>query len=180
MPAGRPRKPTRLKLLAGNPGKRSLPKGEPQPKVEAPKRPLWIVGRAKAEWDRIVPLLLELRLLAKIHMMALAAYCQAAAELEEATRILNRDGRMLETPALNRAGEPVTDMRDDKLVVVTILKIHPMVKLQRDALGRVNASLAAFGLSPSTLSKVKGIGDSGDQEEDPLVKLMNRNAKKQA
>jgi hypothetical protein len=36
---GPPPKPTALKLIAGNPGKKALPKDEPKPKVELPSKP---------------------------------------------------------------------------------------------------------------------------------------------
>jgi P27 family predicted phage terminase small subunit len=166
MPAGRPPTPTKLKILRGNPGKHPLPKGEPQPRVEAPPRPAWIVGAARAEWESIVPELVRLGLLTRVDKMALAGYCQASAELEEATRILNRDGRLIETPALSRSGEPVQVTKKGKLVLVMILKVHPMIRVQRDAFARVRAFLTEFGLSPSTRTRVKSVNE--DAKADPF------------
>ena len=39
---GRPPKPTYLKVLEGNPGKRPLNENEPKPKPSAPKCPAWL------------------------------------------------------------------------------------------------------------------------------------------
>ena len=51
--AGRKPKPTKLKLLAGNPGGRPLPENEPQPDPAIPDPPDWMEGEALAEWRRI-------------------------------------------------------------------------------------------------------------------------------
>ncbi len=48
---GRPPKPTALKLLQGNPGKRPLPKGEPRPPVGC-EPPANLTKRARGVWDR--------------------------------------------------------------------------------------------------------------------------------
>ena len=46
---GRKPKPTHLKVLAGNPGKRPLPKNEPKPKPIAPRCPQWLDPIARKE-----------------------------------------------------------------------------------------------------------------------------------
>lgn len=50
---GRPPKPTAVKELEGNPGKRPLNKNEPKPKQIAPKCPSWLEPDAKKEWRRL-------------------------------------------------------------------------------------------------------------------------------
>lgn len=50
---GPPPTPTRLRVLAGNPGKRRLNHREPQP-IGPPVKPDFIAGRAAEEWDRVV------------------------------------------------------------------------------------------------------------------------------
>ena len=47
--AGRP-KPTNLKLIEGNPGKRPLPGNEPKPKPKAPSMPSDLDYQAKKTW----------------------------------------------------------------------------------------------------------------------------------
>ena len=44
MQSGRKPKPTAVKALEGNPGKRSLNTGEPKPEKKAPRCPAWLEG----------------------------------------------------------------------------------------------------------------------------------------
>ena len=48
--AGRKPKPTSLKVLEGNPGKRQLNPNEPKPDASVPKCPAWLSKEAKREW----------------------------------------------------------------------------------------------------------------------------------
>ena len=75
-PAG---KPTQLRLLQGNPGKRNINKNEVQPPKEGvvPLPPPYLGTYAKKEWKRIAPLLYDAGLLTKFDETALASYCQA-------------------------------------------------------------------------------------------------------
>ena len=50
---GRKPKPTAIKILEGNPGKRQLNKYEPSPDKLAPECPDWLSEEAKAEWFRL-------------------------------------------------------------------------------------------------------------------------------
>jgi phage terminase small subunit len=74
--AGRPPKPTALKLLQGNPGKRKLPVGEVKPPAGA-EPPAWMKADPLliAEWNRQAPRLLRLGLLTEVDNDALAALC---------------------------------------------------------------------------------------------------------
>jgi len=155
-------KPTRLRILQGNPGKRALPKGEPQPKPGIPRCPRWLSANAKAEWRRIVPELKRLGLLTIADLAGLCAYCQAFAELQDATRTIDREGRIVTVPVLNGKGEHVGDIR----------KAHPAVKLQRDAFARVKSFLCEFGLSPATRPKLAGMGKS-NEGADPAERFLN-------
>ena len=51
--AGRRPKPTHLKLLNGNPGKRAINPNEPKPPAELPAPPDYLSEIAKVEWQRI-------------------------------------------------------------------------------------------------------------------------------
>jgi phage terminase small subunit len=55
--AGRPPKPTRLKILNGNPGKRPLNAAEPQPARGVPSCPAWLDDYAKEKWAELAELL---------------------------------------------------------------------------------------------------------------------------
>ena len=87
--SGRRPMPTKLKLLAGNPGKRRLDEHEPEPASRLPEPPDHLSDEAKREWSRVGELLLDLGLVSELDRAALALYCQARArwvEAEEARR----------------------------------------------------------------------------------------------
>jgi len=46
-------KPTAIKILEGNPGKRPLNLNEPKPLQIAPECPDWLLAEAKKEWNRL-------------------------------------------------------------------------------------------------------------------------------
>jgi P27 family predicted phage terminase small subunit len=129
---------------------------KPQPMKGAPPLPRWLSKEAKAEWRRIVPELLSLGLLTIVDRTALAAYCQAHAELVEATKVLDAEGRLLDVPVFNRAGEQTG----------TTKKAHPAVRLQRDAFARVKLFLAEFGLTPATRARLQVPGPGRGQPDD--------------
>ena len=94
----RPRKPTVLKALEGNPGKRNLDTGEPKPPPIAPECPSWITGLARTEWERLSPQLENMGLLTPVDMAAFAAYCQAYAVWVEAEKKAKGARRIAQTP----------------------------------------------------------------------------------
>ena len=81
---GRKPKPTAVKLLEGNPGKRGLNAGEPKPEKKAPRCPAWLEAEAKKEWKRMAKQMERLGILTEIDMAAFAGYCQAYARWKEA------------------------------------------------------------------------------------------------
>src|SRR5438552_14304431 len=95
---GRRPKPTRLKMLTGNPGKRPLNADEPRPEANVPECPPELGPLAKQEWDRLVGELAALRLLTNLDRAALAAYCGAYALWAEATAQIQKYGAMIKSP----------------------------------------------------------------------------------
>ena len=60
---GRKPKPTALKLLEGNPGKRRINGSEPKPPASRPTCPAHLSPSAKAEWKRLAEALNRIGLL---------------------------------------------------------------------------------------------------------------------
>jgi len=110
--------------------------------------PAWLPAAAKVEWRRIVPELRAVGLVTRLDRAGLSAYCLAWAELQEATQILGREGRIL------------------------VSKVHPAVKLQRDAFTRLKQFLAEFGLTPASRTRfdVQRPGAAADEFEQFLGK----------
>ena len=96
---GRRPKPTRLKALTGNPGKRPLNPAELNPVPAVPECPAELGPVARKEWDRLVGELGALRLLTNLDRAALAAYCGAYALWAEAMEAIQKYGTMIKSPS---------------------------------------------------------------------------------
>lgn len=95
---GRKPKPTRLKYLTGNPGKRPLNEDEPRPEPAVPDCPPELNAAAQREWQRLVGELAKLRVLTNLDRAALAAYCGAYALWAESTEAIGKYGVMVKSP----------------------------------------------------------------------------------
>ncbi len=157
MPGGRPPKPTVIKILAGNPGKRPLNKAEPKPKPVAPKCPAWLSKEAKREWKRVAPELERLGLLTVVDGGALAAYCQAYARWREAEEAIKREGLVVQTGT-------------------GYLMPHPAVKIAEKAQQLIKAFCTEFGLTPSSRSRMS-LPEAKDEEDDFFAYQRRTNAK---
>lgn len=82
--------PQVLQILKGNPSKRPL-RREPKPRLGAPDCPRELQGEARAEWQRIVPDLDQIGLLAKADRAVLIGYCQCWAAFQEAGRMMEEN-----------------------------------------------------------------------------------------
>jgi P27 family predicted phage terminase small subunit len=96
---GRPPKPTRIKVLTGNPGKRPLNPHEPRPEAVVPDCPAALGPVAKQEWERLAGELAKLRILTALDRSALAAYCNAYGLWIEAVEAIGKYGSMVKSPS---------------------------------------------------------------------------------
>jgi P27 family predicted phage terminase small subunit len=149
--AGRKPTPTKLKLLRGNPGKRKLGKGEPEPKVEAPACPPHLDEEARAEWGRIEKELLLLGLLTNLDRAALAAYCQAWSRWVDAETKLQQFGTVIKAPS----GYPIQS---------------PYVTIANQAAKQMREFLVEFGLTPSSRTRVHAILPRPENELDKFLR----------
>lgn len=155
MPGPAP-KPTALKMLQGNPGKRSLnPDAEPQPDASMPECPDWLDDSAKEKWAELAPELHRLGLLTCVDGDNLAAYCQAFAEFKHSTVTLREEGR---------------EMCSDKGNVSQ----HPAVLQQRSAWAAMQKFSAMFGLDPSARTRLPARGRGAS--EDPFDSFLKQRA----
>ena len=65
---GRKPKPTALKALEGNPGKRPLNEHEPVPPKATLRCPAWLEAEAKKEWKRLIIFIKQI-VLKQVHTM---------------------------------------------------------------------------------------------------------------
>lgn len=85
MAAGRLPKPTALKLVTGNPGKRGLNKQEPDPTyLQDLTPPAWLPAAAQKVWAEEAPKLQRAKLLTEVDVVAFSAFCVSVADFRRA------------------------------------------------------------------------------------------------
>lgn len=148
-------KPTALKLLEGNPGKRALNLSDGvNPRVEIPSPPRHLGQEARKEWKRITPLLEELGLISGLDRAALALYCQAVGRLSELEMAFAgkveryvADEKMSYADAVFAASRVITPSGyEQQSVIVNLIAGHRL---------QVHRHLAHFGLSPAARARVQ-------------------------
>lgn len=144
-------KPTALKILEGNPGKRPLPKNEPKPEVAIIPCPAYLKSDRIAynEWNRIVPELYKLGLLTNADKVTLEIYCSQYAIYRRAIRELGTD---LIT----------TNIRNGD-------KANPAAAIAREAAKTIKAIAIEFGLTPSSRARISLPSESIDDELENMI-----------
>ena len=79
--AGRRPKPTHLKVVTGNPGKRKLNDKEPTPAKEIPSPPAHLTDWGKVAWGRLTVLLDGMGVLTVADTLALERLCDIYADI---------------------------------------------------------------------------------------------------
>lgn len=138
----RPPKPTHLKLVEGNPGKRPINAQEPDPAYLNDLAPPPYLAKDSAKiWEEIAPRLRAARLLTELDTLALAKLCDAEAVYRQATE------QMVDGAVIRRA--------DGALVMSAAAMAQAM------AFKRVKAMLSEFGMTPVARSRVS-VNPQGD------------------
>ncbi|MCW5751362.1 MAG: phage terminase small subunit P27 family [Anaerolineales bacterium] len=135
----RKRKPTRLREIEGNPGKRRLPAEPDFPRVTAPECPADLRGVARQTWHALAALLTQAGILTCGDMLALKALCETAGEADRLRKKLAKAGWTFE-----RLDEQ-HGMR---------LRARPEAAMLADADRRLRFWLTEFGLTPAARSRV--------------------------
>lgn len=145
MPRGgaRRNKPTALRVLQGNPGKREINDAEPVPDVvEDLKPPTGLDRYGKESWKRNAPVLQRLNLLTEADIDALMAYCMAYSRWRRANIAL-------------KSVKPDED--NYRQIAVTAEKAEQSMRLLA----------GEFGMTPSSRSRLKvETGEKSDPFEE--------------
>ena len=96
---GRRPKPTAIRRLEGNRGKRAWNHDEPEPPDGIPRCPKHLAPVARTEWRRVARSLYGMGVLTLIDRAALAAYCQSYAKWVEAEQRLRETPPLLKSPS---------------------------------------------------------------------------------
>ena len=149
---GRKPKPTALKVLEGNPGKRPLNKNEPQPERKAPRCPSWLEPEAKKEWKRMAKTLEAIGGLTQVDKAAFAGYCQAYARWREAEEFLSKHGTIFKTPS-------------------GYIQQVPQVAIARNYLQIMKDFCSEFGLTPAARTRIR-VDTESATSDDPMETLL--------
>ena len=153
---GTPRKPTALKVLEGNPGKRPLPLHEPKPAPIMPECPSWFDAEAKSFWHKYGPKLHALGLLTEIDGPAFEAVCQRYSLWVKCEKRMKAKGLV-------------------KKLDTGYEQQRPEVSIAKNALADVKAFLTEFGMTPASRSRISLKLD--DADEDDMEKLLQKTSR---
>jgi P27 family predicted phage terminase small subunit len=137
-------KPTALRVLEGNKGKRALPQSEPAPPANMPTCPDYLNAYARGEWARVANTLYSIGTLVEIDQTMLAAYCVAYSRWRHAEEDLER---MAQSDASTHAA--VIRTKQGNLIQ------NPMVGVANTARREMQRLAAEFGLSPSSRTQIE-------------------------
>ena len=143
---GRKPKPTHLKVVTGNPGRRPLNQQEIEPprRRSPPKPPPHLLPEAKAEWRRLAPSLSLLGILTDLDVSPFAAYCQSYARWVQAERLLaglaEQDGTGRDAMLIKTRAGGVTP--------------NPLIWVARNAASDMLRYATEFGFTPSSRTRV--------------------------
>jgi len=152
MKRGRKPKPTRLKILQGNPGRRPLNYDEPQPNQGRPKMPVVVakIPKARACWEWLVRELEAMQTLTTAEGKLLELYAVTYYQWREAVEFLHKNGPTY----LIKAG-PTTVGGVVQPGQVKSVGQHPQVSIAASARKALESFGAELGLSPASRTRIK-------------------------
>lgn len=137
MKTGRPPKPTALKELAGNPGKRPLNRNEPKPRVVIPPAPSWLTAAGKREYKKHAEMLVNLRVMTEADRLALAAFANEYAKWREACEKTEELGAVLIS---EKTGAPY---------------LNPWQNIASNHFKNMVKLMGEFGLTPASRTRIE-------------------------
>ena len=147
---GRKPKPTALKRLEGNPGKRPLNELEPVPPTVALRCPKHLLPEARKEWKRLAPILMGMGLLTAADAVPFEGYCTAYARWLEAQEEITRHGSIYKD----------NDGR---------IRPNPYIAIANQQMREIKSFAAEFGLTPSNRSAmIANVMSAMKKTTDPM------------
>lgn len=143
MPGGRKRKPTQRKIVEGTARPDRANPNEPTPAPGRPEAPVFLSGDERAYFGLIVARLTAEQRASSSHTEAIALLAQRFVEIDDASMIIQRDGRIYESKTTQGG---------------LMIRSHPAVAQRSEAMRHAQSLLAELGLTPASLSKVSAPG----------------------
>lgn len=151
---GRKPKPTALKRLEGNPGKRPLNELEPVPPTVALRCPKHLLPEAKKEWKRLAPILMSMGLLTAADAVPFEGYCTAYARWLEAQGEITRHGSIYK----DNEGR---------------IRHNPYIAIANQQMREIKSFAAEFGLTPSNRSAmIANVMSAMKKTVDPMEAIL--------
>ncbi len=154
--AGRKPKPTHLRLVLGNPGRRPLPEAEPIPPPGRPVVPAELSDAAKQEFGRLCGLLEQMGVLTTVDQALLGAYAAAFGDWLEAEAALRKMGKVVRTPLkkVTRVVDGVTTVEETGGYPMP----NPFLAIRNKAIDQMYKLGSEFGLSPVARTRINTNG----------------------
>lgn len=144
MTRGRKPKPTEIKRMTGNPGKRALNSDAPTfPAAILTRAPRVLSPQARRLWRDLAPVLAGAGLLTIADLPAFTALCMHFGMMVEAAQQVKAEGATI----MASMGET---------------RKHPATSLIAENSRALKSYLVEFGLSPSSRVRLKGMGEGQD------------------
>ena len=150
---GRKPKPASVLRLQGS-YKRNPEREKDNPTAPGiPKKPRHLVGYAAAEWDKMIELMIEMKIIEKCDRAALEIYCESYADWRHASEQIKRLG--------------------NNLILITEGKKaqrNPLVSVKNACADRCYKFLVEFGMTPSSRARLEARAEEtgGDWFEEAL------------
>lgn len=116
--------------------------------------PAYMGEDARAEWDRVVPLLVERKILTRADLGSLENYCEAIGFAREMSREIKKLGAVQLIYAIDKDGNSR---------VISARK-NPAVQMQKDAVNTARLLASELGLTP--VSRSRPTVSDIDEEDD--------------
>jgi P27 family predicted phage terminase small subunit len=116
--------------------------------------PGWMSPDARAEWERIVPILAQRKILTSADIGSLENYCIAMGTVREMERLIQKQG----------AVQMVYKVDKDGNSMLVSSRRHPAVSVQSDAMTRARLLAAELGATP--VSRSRPTVDDGEDDDD--------------
>lgn len=150
---GAPRKPTQLKVVEGNKGKRKLDHHEPDPEyLNDLTPPDYLIPAAAAVWNEVAPNLRAARLLTKVDVHMLAMGCNAIAQYRAAAAHACADGLIKSKLVVPEAGGDPVAVGEH---------VNPWLIVQSMSFKQAMSVFQQFGMSPAARTRIS-VNPQGD------------------
>jgi P27 family predicted phage terminase small subunit len=150
---GTKRKPTNLKLLEGNPGKRHIDINEVKPIPKVGSCPDWLSDSSKDIWNEYSEKLERLGLLSEIDIQDFQNFCIASGDVKDLTIFLINNNFTFIAPSGLITRRPEADLRNQAIKMVTTIT-------------------SKFGMSPS--DRVGLVSGKAEENNSKMGRLLSK------